>query len=455
MADDDLVNKNISLDKKGGLRARLSLFDRPLASGEAAKELSLYDYFNDHLTFKNIVIGLCLATFLIFVASAVSLQMAFLTAALMGLLGVMLLEMSSRRKWEHSLLDQIRRMNGEYERIARDVARNRNDTGSLRKELANAAGTLVRSYDQNPVEAAAVEQRMLRAIAEQLSRLSDIPNEAGQAAAPSAPLPFDQSILAKGIDSADIGKRLTDDQVLQLVNAAVRADRIDMFLQPIVNLPQRKLRFYETFSRIRIMPEIYLPATRYIEIAMQQELIPVIDNLLLLRGLQAIRNTAEGDYNRAFFFNITSLTLHDPKFMADLVEFISQNRALARQLIFEMGQKDLTTMSADVYSTFDGLSRLGCRFSMDQVRSIAFDFTYLEARHIRFVKIDATTLLSVLKEEDGLLRLKRLKSEMDRSGIDLIVEKIETDGQLLELLDIDIDYGQGYLFGRPTLYEKM
>ena len=59
------------LDKKDGLRARLSLFDRPLASGEAAAGFSLYDYFNDYLTFKNIVIGLCLATFLIFVASAV------------------------------------------------------------------------------------------------------------------------------------------------------------------------------------------------------------------------------------------------------------------------------------------------------------------------------------------------------------------------------------------------
>ena len=86
---------------------------------------------------------------------------------------------------------------------------------------------------------------------------------------------------------------------------------------------------------------------------------------------------------------------------------------------------------------------------------MAFDPDYLEARHIRFIKIEASLLLSELREAEGLPRLKRMKSGLDRSGIDLIVEKIETDGQLLELLDIEIDYGQGYLFGKPELYEKM
>ncbi|MBI3440230.1 MAG: EAL domain-containing protein [Proteobacteria bacterium] len=241
--------------------------------------------------------------------------------------------------------------------------------------------------------------------------------------------------------------------MLQLVDTAVKKDQVDLFLQPIVNLPQRKLRFYETFSRIRIMPDAYLPATRYIELAMKQEMMPAIDNLLLLRGLQVVRNTAVGDYNRAFFFNITSLTLNDPKFMGDLVEFISQNRMLAPQLIFELGQKDLATMSIDALPTLEGLSKLGCRFSMDQVRDIAFDLEYLESRHIRFIKIDAPLLLSELKEEGGVSRMKRMKAELDHSGIDVIVEKIETDRQLLDLLDVEIDYGQGYLFGKPALHE--
>jgi cyclic-di-GMP phosphodiesterase TipF (flagellum assembly factor) len=366
----------------------------------------------------------------------------------------MLGEMSSRRTWEQDLLGQIHRMNNDYERLVREVARNRNDSLALKKNLVEA-GTLARSYGRTP--GGEIEKRMVKALAEQLVKLGDAPVEEQQAA--EAASAFSLGVLEKDstlkeADESTIGKRLSDDQVQQLVTAAVKQDRIDLFLQPIVNLPQRKLRFHEMLSRIRIMPDVYLPAVRYIQVAMEQDLMPVIDNLLLLRGLQLIRDTEGESYNRAFFCNITALTLNDPKFMGDLVEFISQNRALAPKLIFELGQADLASMSADILPVFEGLSKLGCRFSMDRVRSISFDYSHLEARHIRFIKTDAALLLTEMNEVGGLQRMKRLKSELDRRGIDLIAEKIETDKQLLNLLDIEIDYGQGYLFGRPVLCEK-
>lgn len=406
--------------------------------------------FYNYLTFKNIVIGLGLATFLLFLANAASPRAAVVVAALIGVFFVILTEISSRRRWERDMVSQLQRMNADYDRLVRDVARNRNDTAALRKRLADAAGTVVRSYDKAPGEP--VEQRMIRSIAEQLSGLGDVsygePEEAEETPA------FEPGGAEENVESNAAGQPLTEDQVLRMVNAAVKQDRIDLFLQPIVGLPQRKIRFYEMFSRIRTGPESYLPAVRYIDVANKQDLMPIIDNLLLLRGLQIIRSTEEENFNRAFFFNITSLTLNDPKFMGDLVEFIAQNRLLAPRLVFELGQKDLATMSPDVAPILDGLSKLGCRFSMDQVRSLTLDFVELEQHHIRFVKIDAPLLMEELKRLGGLQRMRRLKSEFDRHGIDLVVEKIETERQLLELLEVDIDYGQGYLFGKPALYDK-
>jgi cyclic-di-GMP phosphodiesterase TipF (flagellum assembly factor) len=236
---------------------------------------------------------------------------------------------------------------------------------------------------------------------------------------------------------------------LSTVKSAVQNDNIDLFMQPVVNLPQRKVRFFETFSRIRLHQGAYLEAGRYIKAALQNDMLPVIDNLLLLRTLQFLRDTEAENAGRAFFCNISSLTLNDPKFMADLVEFIAQNRTLAQMLVFELAQQDLATMSADALPVLDGLSQLGCRFSIDHVRRLSFDFEHLAARHIRFVRVSAPLLLQEMNAIGGLSRLKRLKSELDRAGIDMIVERIETEKQLRELLDIDIDYGQGFLFGKP------
>lgn len=430
---------------------RLSLFDRPLASGKAPEKFTVYNY----LSFKNMVAALGVIVLLVFLASAVSVGMAFLVASLLGLVLLVLVETSSRRRWETGILDQMQHMGNDYDRIVRDVARNRNDTAMLRKRLAEAAATAGRLSDKTPGDP--VEQRMIKGLVDQLSKLSELsPEEQESEEVEIIPeQDFDIHDEPAMADPDKIGLNLTEAQVLQLVKTATRLDRINLFLQPVVGLPQRKIRFYEMFSRILIKPGVYLPASRYIGIAHKQDLMPVIDNLLLLRGLQIIRASEDGSYNRAFFLNITSATLNDPKFMGDLVEFIAQNRALAPRLIFELGQTDLITMTADILPVLDGLSRLGCRFSMDQVKSLAFSFSQLDTWHIRFAKIDAALLMNELKDDAGLQRLKRLKGEFDRNGIDLIVEKIETDRQLLEMLEIDVDYGQGYLFGKPVLYDKI
>jgi len=407
------------------------------------------DTLRGYLTFKNVVLACGLATVLIVLGSVASPRIAVLVAALCIFGLFVALEMAARRRWENNIVEQMQRMSGDFDRLVREVARNRNDMAGLKKSLADA-GELARSYGRNKRSTAAsgvaedgIEQRMIKAIAEQLSRI-DGPSRSDRPQPEEMPLSALPEVTAE-----NAGSVLSDDQVMQLVHNAINQDWVDLFLQPIVNLPQRKTRFFEMFSRIRIRDEIYLSAERYIAVAMRHDMVPVIDNLLLLRALQFIRDTAEEDANRAWFCNITSLTLNDPRFMGDLVEFIAQNRALAPRLVFEMGQADLASMRLDSLPVLDGLAHLGCRFSMDQVRELSFDYAHLEARHIRFVKVDAALVLAEMHQKGGLHRMKRLKGELDRRGIDMITEKIESENQLIELLDIEIDYGQGYLFGKP------
>lgn len=424
--------------------------DDPMAPlrGDARRDVD----WRQFLTFKNILFALGLATFLIVLGSVASPRVAFLVTAMLALAGFFAIEMAARRRWERDLVEQIRRIHTDYDRIVREVARNRNDLADMRRALADAGETARRFGRQQemlgvaPAAGGGIEQRMIKAIAEQLSRMDAPARTAADEQA--APLP-----VVTGLTAENAARVLTDEQVMAFVRHAVQQDSIDIFLQPIVNLPQRKSRFFEMFSRIRIENEIYLPAERYLAVAMQHEMVPVIDNLLLLRALQAIRDAGSGGAGRAWFCNITSLTLNDPKFMGDLVEFIAQYRALAPRLVFELGQRDLATMRAEALPVLDGLSRLGCRFSMDQVRELSFDFAHLEARHIRFIKVDAALVIEGMHEIGGVKRLKRLKAELDSRGIDMIVEKIESEKQLIELLDLDIDYGQGYLFGKPARAE--
>lgn len=246
-----------------------------------------------------------------------------------------------------------------------------------------------------------------------------------------------------------------DAAVLDSIRRALRADQVDIFLQPIVSLPQRKHRYYEVFSRIRDGGgESYLTPDRYLAVAERAGLIAAIDNMLLFRCIQLIRETEKRHQTVGFMCNISAATLNDSGFMGEFVQYMGQHPNLAAKLVFELAQADL--MQGGLFATgfLDGLKRLGFRFSMDQVERLDVDWDEMARHEIRYVKLDAARLL----DPDGRFAdpraVRELKHTLDRNAIDLIVEKVETDQQLLELLDLYIDFGQGYLFGEPRLAKK-
>jgi cyclic-di-GMP phosphodiesterase TipF (flagellum assembly factor) len=235
--------------------------------------------------------------------------------------------------------------------------------------------------------------------------------------------------------------------LLDAVSAALRDDRIDLALQPVVSLPQRKTCFYECFSRLRSEDGTTLLPEQYIAIAEREGYMTAIDNMLLLRCTQLVRKVQKKKSKIGFFCNVSPHTLRDEDFFADFVDFLERNEELAPNLIFEFAQGDLADYERAENRQLDRLAMLGCRFSVDQVRELDLDPAALARRRVRFVRVEVGVLLAAAAEDEAAPN--RLKNRLAREGIDLIAEKVEDEATLAELLDHRIDFGQGFLFGEP------
>jgi cyclic-di-GMP phosphodiesterase TipF (flagellum assembly factor) len=245
--------------------------------------------------------------------------------------------------------------------------------------------------------------------------------------------------------------------LLQTVRDALADNRVDLYLQPVVSLPQRRTVFYESFSRLRdpsgrvMLPAEYLPA------AEPEGLVSAIDNLLLFRCVQIVRRLAKQDRKVGIFCNISLHSLADEEFFPQFLEFLSQNKDLSGALIFELGQAAFEARTSVEARSMAKLADLGFRFSLDKVTDLDLDSRDLARSDVRFVKVAAGVLTEQLQEVDGRLTLKSVK-DLDasdfaalarRHGVEIIAEKIETEKQVLEVLDLDVKYGQGHLFGEP------
>lgn len=237
---------------------------------------------------------------------------------------------------------------------------------------------------------------------------------------------------------------MSDEQVLGLVRAAVADGAVDLFMQPVVTLPQRRRRYYECFSRIPDGRGGVLAADAYVGPAAAADLLAPIDNLLLFRAVQLARRARSQNAQVGFFCNVSRHTLEDAGFLGDFIEFLEENEELGPSLILEIAQADWDPANMETKRFMDDLTRLGVRFSMDRVEDFDLDEGQLKRRGFRFLKVSAAELLA----EDGP-GANALKRRLGRQDIALIVEKVEQERDLVELLEHDIDLGQGYLFGEP------
>ncbi len=245
--------------------------------------------------------------------------------------------------------------------------------------------------------------------------------------------------------------------LLETVREALADNRVDLYLQPVVSLPQRRTVFYESFSRLRdATGRIMMPA-EYLAVAEPEGLVSAIDNLLLFRCVQIVRRLAKNDRKVGIFCNISLASLGDEVFFPQFLEFLSENKDLHNALIFELGQAAFGRRGSVEARSMAKLADLGFRFSLDKVTDLDLDFQDLGRADVKFLKIGAELLLSQLSEIDGRLALSSLK-DLDaadfanltrRYGVEVVAEKVEVERQVVDILELNIAYGQGNLFGEP------
>ena len=242
-------------------------------------------------------------------------------------------------------------------------------------------------------------------------------------------------------------EEMNDTELLDTIRHSLETNRVDLYLQPIVTLPQRKAVFYEALSRLRTDEGALIMPRDYMRVAEPAGMMPTVDNILLFRCVQVVRKLMQRNAQVGIFCNISAFSLLDSDFFPQFIDYMRHNSDLAHHIIFEFSQSTVNGLGPLEQESLEALAELGFRFSMDQVTSLKFDPAQLYDRNFRFVKVSAQTLLD--NNASGDIHAGDLKELLQRNGIQLVADKIEAEREVVNVLDLNAEYGQGYLFGEP------
>jgi cyclic-di-GMP phosphodiesterase TipF (flagellum assembly factor) len=238
-------------------------------------------------------------------------------------------------------------------------------------------------------------------------------------------------------------------QMLTTLRNAIDENRIDIFLQPMVTLPQRKVRFYEAVTRLRDERDQLIAAEEFISIAEASGLIGRIDNMVLLRCVQVLRRLMVRNKDVGVFCNVAASTLGNSTTFAQCLDFLEANRALAPSLVLEFKQSTFRGLGPAETENLAALAQRGFRFSIDHVTDLRIEPRELADRGVRFIKVPASLLLDPKQASTSDIHPSDLSDLLGRFGIDLIAERIEGERAVVDLLDYDVRFGQGFLFAPP------
>jgi cyclic-di-GMP phosphodiesterase TipF (flagellum assembly factor) len=364
--------------------------------------------------------------------------------------------------------------------------RNRSDVGHQIADLSRGTADLARQVAEFGRRLAAVEGRMASANSTGADRIQGVANEIGElgglvrqiaasvanhddmiamlrasqvaAAKPAksetdapkaASAPDERHILSPPPPPPGTEPSRSHAAILAAIRNAVDENRLDIYLQPMVTLPQRKVRFYEAVTRLRDDKDQVLAAEDFIGVAESAGMIGRIDHMVMLRCVQVLRRLMVRNKEVGVFCNVAAATLANSATFSQCLDFLEANRALAPSFVLEFKQSTFRRLGQTETEHLASLAQRGYRFSIDHVTDLRFEPRELADRGVRYIKVPAALLLDPKQTSSSDIHPSDLSDLLGRFGIDLIAEKIEGERAVVDLLDYDVRFGQGFLFAPP------
>lgn len=240
---------------------------------------------------------------------------------------------------------------------------------------------------------------------------------------------------------------LSEPELLEVIQSALEDNRIDLYLQPIAALPSRKVKHYEGLARLRSLDGEVIEPAQYEGIAVAEGFMPIIDNLLLFRCVQIVRRLAAKNLKRGIFCSISPHSLIDADFFPQFLEFMRENASLKELLVFELARGTLDLAGTEGEANLEALAKLGFTFALGSGEDLKMDLAWLRRSGFRYVKLPASLFVQTQHEPETQIAIDNFLTRLERQGIALIIDGIDSEETILPVLEHDAALGQGLLFG--------
>ncbi|MEI7446906.1 MAG: EAL domain-containing protein [Burkholderiales bacterium] len=229
-------------------------------------------------------------------------------------------------------------------------------------------------------------------------------------------------------------------------------ERMRLFAQPIVPISRvdRPCSFEVLLRTVGDDGRVEGPA-RLLEAAERSGGMAAIDRFVLERTVEHLAGQPAHAAGIGFYaVNLSGPSLNDERFVRDAVALLRAHREIAGKLLLEITEAVAVYDLRGARRFIDAFRETGASIALDDFGAGYTSFAYLKHLPASMIKIDGQFVVGVERDprQRGIVQaIARLAHELDMS---CLAEWVEDAATLRTLLELDVDYAQGWLFDRPA-----
>jgi len=244
--------------------------------------------------------------------------------------------------------------------------------------------------------------------------------------------------------------------------AVVQTKLLDLFFhlsshavafQPIVDLRSGGLFEYECLFRPQVGP---LPTTisSIVAAAIETDRSVELDRFVIgviLERITALEKAETEAPASTYAINVTPASMLDPRFEAKaFADQVRSSGLTPQRITLEVTEQQAVADVEPLRRHVKALRRAGFGFAVDDAGAGYASFTLIAALRPSIIKIDRDIVHGLWRDDAKQALVEAFVSFGRRIGAQLVAEGVERRAELETLRALGVQYGQGYLLGRPT-----
>lgn len=225
--------------------------------------------------------------------------------------------------------------------------------------------------------------------------------------------------------------------------------QIRTVFQAIVSLRDGTVVGHEALSRITCETGI-ANVDQLFAIAGESDRLWDLEQLCRTTALRSAFHGGADENARKLFLNVNPNIMHDEKFRHGFTkEYLKQYGILPDNIIFEITERNAVEDISGFRGTIDHYKEQNYHIAVDDAGAGFSGLNLISDVHPHYVKLDMQLIRDIDRDSMKYALVKSMVELSRMANIQLIAEGVETGDELATLINLGVQYAQGYFIQRP------